>query len=101
MRRFETRHSQVLNPLGSCHQVAHLLRPRATFHPAAAKPLPHGVEARAKRRYFRVARGWCFGEGEARQDALAQRQVLRIAQEARIHLLESNDQFHQAFQNLA
>jgi len=44
MRRFETRHSQVLNPLGSCHQVAHLLRPRATFHPAAAKPLPHGVE---------------------------------------------------------
>jgi hypothetical protein len=51
MLRFETRHSQVLNLLGSGHQLSHMLRVThllrgglATSHHAAAKPLPHGVE---------------------------------------------------------
>ena len=51
MLRFETRHSQVLNLLGSGHQVTHLLRAShllpghpATANHSAAKRLPHGVE---------------------------------------------------------
>jgi hypothetical protein len=45
MMRFETRHSQVLNLLGSGHQLAHLLRGSLpTTNRATAKPLPHGVE---------------------------------------------------------
>lgn len=46
MLRFESRHSQVLNLIGSGRsQLSHLLRGGiATPHRAGAKPLPHGVE---------------------------------------------------------
>jgi hypothetical protein len=43
--RFETRHSQVLNLLGSGHPLSHLFGGGlATRNSPAAKPLPHGVE---------------------------------------------------------
>jgi hypothetical protein len=44
MMRFETRHSQVMNLIGSGHQLTHLLRGTLPTAHHAAKPVTHGVE---------------------------------------------------------